>query len=69
MITWTRSGRQLPINRHVINGSELTIQNTIEDDDGPYVCHGTNRLANVMRVVWVFVKVVGELRKKKQKQE
>ncbi|XP_022792169.1 uncharacterized protein LOC111331337 isoform X1 [Stylophora pistillata] len=58
VITWTRSGRQLPINRHVINGSELTIQNTIEDDDGPYVCHGTNRLANVMRVVWVFVKVV-----------
>lgn len=60
VITWTRSGRQLPVNRHVINGSQLTIQKTTEDDDGAYVCQGTNQLGNVMRVIWVVVKAVGK---------
>ncbi|CAH3046759.1 unnamed protein product, partial [Pocillopora meandrina] len=58
VITWTRSGEQLSINRHFMNGSQLTIQNTTEDDDGAYVCQGTNQMANVMRVIWVFVKAV-----------
>ena len=28
-----------------MNGSQLTIQNTTEDDDGAYVCQGTNQMA------------------------
>ena len=60
VITWTRPGRQLPIKRHIINGPQLTIQNATKDDAGAYVCQGTNQMANVMRVIWVFVKVVGE---------
>ena len=59
-ITWTRSGEKLSVNRHFINGSQLTIQNTTEDDDGAYICHGTNQMANVLRVIWVIVKVVGK---------
>ena len=62
MVTWTRSGKQLPINRHVINGNQLTIKNTTEDDDGAYLCQGANQLGNVVRVIWVFVKVVGKLK-------
>ena len=60
VITWTRPGRQLPFNRHIINGSQLTIHNATRNDAGAYVCQGTNSLANVMRVIWVIVKVVGE---------
>ena len=66
VITWTRSGEQLSVNRHFINGSQLTIQNTTEDDDGAYVCQGTNQMANVLRVIWVIVKVVGKYGVKKQ---
>ena len=55
-----RPGRQLPIKRHIINGPQLTIQNATKDDASAYVCQGTNQMANVMRVIWVFVKVVGE---------
>ena len=61
-VTWARSGKQLPINRHVINGNQLTILNTTKDDGGAYVCQGTNQLGNVMRVTWVFVKVAGKLK-------
>ena len=49
-----------------MNGSQLTIQNTTEDDDGAYVCQGTNQMANVMRVTWVFVKAVGKYGVEKQ---
>ena len=66
VITWTRSGKQLSINRHFMNGSQLTIQNTTEDDDGAYVFQGTNQMANVMRVTWVFVKAVGKYGVEKQ---
>ena len=65
VVTWTRSGEQLPVNRHFINGYQLTIQNTTEDDDGAYVCQGTNQMANVTRVIWVVVKVVGKFGVKK----
>ena len=60
VITWTRSLRQLPINRHVIDGNQLTIKNTTSDDDGAYVCHGNNQLGNVMAVIWIFVRDVGK---------
>ena len=66
VVTWTRSGEQLSVNRHFINGSQLTIQNTTEDDDGAYVCQGTNQMANVKRVIWVIVKVIGKFGVKKQ---
>ena len=56
VVTCTRSGEQPPVNRHFINGSQLTIQNTTEDDDGAYVC---------TRVIWVVVKVVGKFGVKK----
>ena len=62
VVTWTRSAKQLPINRHVINGNQLTIKNTTEDDDGAYLCQGANQLGNVVRVIWVIVKVVGKLK-------
>jgi len=58
VITWTRSLKQLPINRYVIDGNKLTIKNTTEDDDGAYVCHGANELGSVMAVIWIFVKDV-----------
>ena len=51
-----------------MNGSQLTIQNTTEDDDGAYVCQGTNQMTNVMRVIWVFVKAVGKYGVEKNKQ-
>ena len=60
MVTWTRSLMQLHVNRHVINGNQLTIKNTTKDDDGAYVCQGANQLGNVMAVTWVVVKDVGE---------
>jgi len=61
VITWTRSLKQLPINRYVIDGNKLTIKNTTEDDDGAYVCHGANELGSVMAVIWIFVRDVGKL--------
>ena len=51
--------------RHAINGNQLSILNTTEDDDGAYVCLGANQLGNVMRVIWVIVKVVGKLKSNK----
>ena len=62
VVTWTRSGKQLPINRHVINGNQLTIKNTTEGDGGAYLYHGANQLRNVVRVIWVIVKVAGKLK-------
>ena len=44
------------------------IHNTTEDDAGAYVCQGTNQMANVMRVIWVIVKVVGEYKNVKNPQ-
>ena len=66
VITWTRSGKQLSNNRHFMNGYQLTIQNTTEEDAGLYVCQGINQMANVMRVIWVIVNVVGKYGVKKQ---
>ena len=63
VVTWTRSAKQLPINRHVINGNQLTILKTTEDDDGAYLCLGVNELGNVIRSIWVIVKVVGKFKK------
>ena len=60
LITWTRSHKQLAVNRHVINGDTLTIKNTIEDDGGAYICQGENELGNVMAVIWVVVTDEGE---------
>jgi len=62
VITWSRSLKQLPINRHVIDGNKLTLKNTTEDDDGAYVCQGANELGSVMAVIWIFVKNVGKLK-------
>ncbi len=62
MITWTRSLKQLPANRHVIDGNKLTIKNTTEDDGGAYLCQGSNELDSVVAVTWVVVKDVGKLR-------
>lgn len=61
-ITWTRPFRQLPINRHVINGNQFTIKNTTKDDGGAYVCQGANELGDVMGVTWVVVKDVGKFK-------
>ena len=61
VITWTRSLKQLPINRHVINGNQLTIKNSTDSDGGAYVCQGANPMGNVMAVIWIFVKDVGKL--------
>ncbi|KAL9961667.1 hypothetical protein ACROYT_G030659 [Oculina patagonica] len=56
VITWTRSLKQLPANRHVIDGNKLTIKNTTEDDGGAYLCQGANELGSVVAVTWVVVK-------------
>jgi len=58
VITWTRSRKELPVNRHVIYGDTLAITNTTEDDGGAYVCQGANELGSVMAVIWIFVKDV-----------
>ncbi|KAL9961639.1 hypothetical protein ACROYT_G030625 [Oculina patagonica] len=58
VITWTRSLKQLPVNRYFIDGNKLTIYNTTEEDDGAYVCQGANELGSVMAVTWVVVKDV-----------
>ena len=62
VITWTRSRKQLPVNRHVIDGDTLTIKNTTEDDGGAYLCEGENQLGSVIAVTWIIVKDVGKLR-------
>lgn len=62
MITWTRSRKELPVNKHVIDGNTLTIKNTTEDDGGAYVCQGGNELGNVMAVIWIMVKNLGKLK-------
>ena len=64
VITWTKSRKQLPINRHVIHGNQLTIKNTTKDDGGAYVCQGVNQLGNVMAVTWIVVKDVGKINSK-----
>ncbi|KAL9961676.1 hypothetical protein ACROYT_G030669 [Oculina patagonica] len=56
VITWTRSLKQLPVNRHVIDGNKLTIKNTTDDDGGAYLCQGSNEMDSVVAVTWVFVK-------------
>lgn len=61
-MTWTRSLKQLPVDRHIIDGNKLTILNTTEDDDGAYVCQGANELGRVMAVIWIIVKDVGKPR-------
>ena len=58
--TWTRSLKQLPANRHVIDGNKLTIKNTTEEDGGAYLCQGANELGSVVAVTWVIVKDVGK---------
>ncbi|CAH3158319.1 unnamed protein product [Pocillopora meandrina] len=58
VITWTRSRDQLPINRNVIDGNQLTIKNTKKEDGGAYVCRGANPMRNVMAVLWIVVKDV-----------
>ena len=45
---------------NVIDGNKLTIRNTTEDDDGAYVCQGTNELGSVMGVISIIVKYVGK---------
>ena len=60
VMTWTRSLKQLPVDRHIIDGNKLTIINTTEDDDGAYVCQGTNELGSVMGVISIIVKYVGK---------
>lgn len=60
VISWSRSHKELPVNRHVISGNKLEILNTTEDDGGAYVCQGANHLGNVMAVTWVVVKGVGK---------
>ena len=49
------------LNRHVIDYNWLIIRNTTKDDDGAYVCQGTNKLGSVIAVTWVIVKDVGKL--------
>ena len=61
LITWKRSRDQLPINRNVIDGNQLTIKNTKKEDGGAYVCQGANPLRNVMAVLWIVVKDVGKI--------
>ena len=61
VITWTRSRKQLPVSRHIIDGDTLMIKNTTEDDGGAYVCQGANEMGSVMAVIWIFVKDVGKL--------
>ncbi|KAL9961653.1 hypothetical protein ACROYT_G030641 [Oculina patagonica] len=56
VIKWTRTHNQVLTNRHVIDGTKLTIENTSEDDDGAYVCQGANELGSVLSVAWVIVK-------------
>lgn len=60
-VKWTKSLKQLPINRHVIDGNKLTIKSTTEDDGGAYLCEGENELGSVIAVTWVNVKDVGKL--------
>ena len=62
VIIWTRSRKELPVNKHVIDGNTLTIINTTEDDGGAYVCQGGNELGNVMAVIWIIVKDLGKLK-------
>ena len=69
VVTWTRSGKQLPINRHVTDDNQLTIKNTTEDDGGSYLCHGANQLGNVIRSIWVIVKIVGKLKSNSKNNE
>jgi len=66
VITWSRPLKQLPFNRHVIDGNKLTIKNTREDDDGAYVCQGANELGSVMGVIWIIVRDVGKLTRVKK---
>ena len=61
-VKWTRSLKQLPINRHIINGNKLVIKNTTVDDGGAYLCEGVNQLGSVIAVTWMNVKDVGKLR-------
>ena len=63
-VKWTRSLKQLPINRHVIDGNKLIIKNTTEEDGGAYLCEGENELGSVIAVTWMNVKDVGKLRTK-----
>ena len=60
MITWTRSRKSLPFNRHAIAGNKLTIGNTTDDDGGAYLCQGANELGSVVAVTWIVVKEVGK---------
>ena len=60
VIRWTRSRKQLPVSRHIIDGNTLTIKNTTKDDGGAYVCQGANELGSVMAVIWIIVKDVGK---------
>ena len=60
VITWSRPLKQLPVNRHVIDGNKLTIKSIREDDDGAYVCQGANELGSVMGVIWIIVRDVGK---------
>lgn len=64
-VKWTRSLKQLPVDRHVIDGNKLTIKDTTKDDGGAYVCQGANELGSVMAVIWIFVKDVGKPGNKK----
>ncbi|XP_022799707.1 sushi, von Willebrand factor type A, EGF and pentraxin domain-containing protein 1-like [Stylophora pistillata] len=55
-VKWTRTLSTLPVNRHVISGNKLTIQNTTGSDDGAYLCQGVNPFNSVIGVIWVVVR-------------
>ena len=66
-VKWTRSHKKLPVDRHVISGNKLTIKNTTKEDEGAYMCWGTNQLdRQVIRSypvsIMILVEDAGKLR-------
>ena len=59
VIRWTRTHNQVLTKRHIIDGTELRVENTTEGDSGAYLCEGTNELGSVLSVTWIIVKDSG----------
>ena len=57
-IEWTRSFRPLPVGRHLVSGKDLVIKDTRQEDKGPYMCRGENRLGNVYALIVLVVNPV-----------
>lgn len=59
MISWSRKdGTALPLQRHFVEGGNLTIENIVAEDRGVYTCKATNEAASITMDTELLIETV-----------